>query len=264
MLVVVDIELSTASPNPRMLTFQIPADSESLIVTQRITEGEQALLDYEVAEIGKWQDLRFSTDAQAIQIEYYDPNLVKEGDRRFFDYQWLSIYDVETLSLTVRQPFGAGEIQSDPPLGGGETGPDDANYYTHKVGSVPAGELFTLSLIYTKDTANLAYPALEVEPAAPVSDATAGRTPPPLSVITWLLTVAVAVLLLVSMYYWWFKSNVMKKQDRIVQGVGILNPEKQEVFCHECGMRSRPEDSYCCNCGTELRKTSENIWQPSP
>lgn len=264
MLVVVNIELSTESLSPRMLTFQIPADAESLSVTQQITDNEQALLRYEVKEVGKWQDLRFSTDAQALQIEYYDPNLVKEGDRRFYDYQWLSIYDVETLSLTVRQPFGAGEMQSDPPLSNEETGPDGAIYSTHKVGSIPAGELFTLSLIYTKDTANLAYPALKVEPAAPVSDATPGRTPSPLSVIMWLLTVAVAVLLLVSMYYWWFKSNVMEKQDRMVQGVGILNPEKQAVFCHECGMRSRPEDSYCSNCGTELRKTSENIRKPSP
>ena len=257
MLVVLDIDLSMDSTNPQMLTFQVPADAESLSVLQRTGNGTPIPLEAEVEEIGKWKDVRFLTDAQTIQIEYYDPNLVKEGDHRFYAYQWLSTYNVDSLSIIVRQPFGAGEIQADPPLDGRETGPDDAAYYTQAMGAVPAGELFTLTLIYTKDTANLAYPALPVEPAQPVSDATPGRTPSPLSVIMWLLTVAVAVLVLVGLYYWWFKSNVMDKRDRTVQGVGIMNPEKQAVFCHECGMRSRPGDSFCSNCGTELRRPAQ-------
>jgi hypothetical protein len=144
-------------------------------------------------------------------------------------------------------------------LGRGEKGPGDATYYTQDVGTIPAGELFTLNLMYTKDTANLAYPVLEVEPAEPINNTTPGRTPSPMSVVLWLLTVAIAVLLLVSLYYWWFKANMMEKQEGMVQGVGILNPEKQAVYCHECGMRSRPADSYCSNCGTELRRPPKNI-----
>jgi ribosomal protein L37E len=47
--------------------------------------------------------------------------------------------------------------------------------------------------------------------------------------------------------------NITRKTGRIVQGVGIMNPEKQAVFCHECGNRSKVGDHYCRNCGTELR-----------
>ena len=263
MLVVLDIDLSMDTTNPQMLTFQVPADVESLSVLQRTGSGTPTPLEAEVEEIGKWKDVQFSTDAQTIQIEYYDPNLVKESDRRFYEYQWLSVYNVDSLNVLVRQPFGAGEIQADPSLDGRDSGPDDAVYYTQAMGAVPAGELFTLTLLYTKDTANLDNPALPVEPAQPVSDATPGRTSSPLSVIMWLLTVAVAVLVLVGLYYWWFKSNVMDTRDRTVQGVGIMNPEKQPVFCHECGMRSRPGDSYCSNCGTELRRPSKKARRPN-
>lgn len=263
-LVVLDIELAETTAEPVLLTFQVPADSDSLGVSERAEDGESLPVDYETSAFGKWRDVRLSTSSQNILIEYYDPNLAKEGDLRSYEFQWLSIYSVESLSIVVRQPFGAGEIQSEPPLAAGEAGPDSANYFYGEVGRVPAGELFTLNLMYTKDTGNLAYPALEVQPAEPVSDTTPGRTPSPFSVIMWLLTVAVAVLLLVSLYYWWFKSNVMEKQDRTVQGVGIMNPEKQAVFCHECGMRSRPADSYCSNCSTELRRPNKKTRRSFP
>ncbi len=257
-LVILDIELSDGASPPQTLSFQVPIDAESLNVTRQTTDGERTTLSYEISETGEWKDVQFATDARSIRIEYYDLNLIQEEDRRSYQYQWLSDYPTESLTLTVRQPFGAGEIHADPPLSGGETGPDDATYFSRKEGAIPEGERFTLDVMYIKDTSNLAYPALEVEPAEPVNDATPGRTPSPLSVIMWLLTVAVAVMLLVGLYYYWFKTNVMDKRERTVQGVGIMNPEKQAVFCHECGMRSRAGDSYCSNCGTELRRQLQN------
>lgn len=256
-LVVLHIVLSEDASSPQTLTFQLPASLEDLSVARLTTDGEHIPLSHEVSETGMWKDVRFATDAQTIQIEYNDPNLTKEEDRRFYRYQWLSIYPAESLSVTVRKPLDAGDIQAEPSLGRGEKGPGDATYYTQVLGSVPAGEVFTLNLIYTKDTANLAYPVFNVNPAESINETTPGRTPSPMSVILWLLTVAMAVLILVSLYYWWFKANIMQKREGMAQGVGILNPEKQVVFCHECGMRSRPGDSYCSNCGTELRRPSK-------
>ncbi len=260
-LVVLNITLAEGASSSRTLTFQVPARSEIISVARLNADGEKSPLSHELSEFGQWKDILFATAAQTIQIEYRDPGLVSEEDRRFYKYQWLAIYPVETLSITVRQPFGAGGIQAEPSLGWGEKGPGDATYYSQKVGPIPAGELFTLKLMYTKDTANLTYPAFDVEPVEPINNTTPGRTPSPMSVILWLLTVATAVLLLVSLYYWWFKANIMEKQESMVQGVGILNPEKQAVYCHECGMRSRPVDSYCSNCGTELRRPPRNIRQ---
>jgi len=110
--------------------------------------------------------------------------------------------------------------------------------------------------MYTKNTSNPAYPALAVEPAVDVDEITPGKTPSPLSVVLWLLSFAVAVLLLVGVYFLWFHHKTREGQAHLVDGVGIRNPEKQMIFCHECGKRSSPGDIFCSNCGTELRRPS--------
>lgn len=253
-LVVLNIEIAEEMSTLQTLTFQIPSDGESLAVSRLTPNGALSPLSYESSENGSWKDIQFTTDSQTIQIEYIDPNLIIIEDHRYFELLWRTNYPVESLSVTVRQPRGAGQILAQPALDQEEQGPGGATYFTREIGPLPAEELFSLKLMYTQDNASLAYPALEIEAAQPVNDTTPGRTPSPLSVVMWLLTVAIAVLLLVSLYYWWFKANIMEKREGTAQGVGILNPEKQAVYCHECGKRSGPADSYCSNCGTELRK----------
>ncbi len=257
MLVIYDIQLAEDTPLPQELVLQIPVDAELVSISGRNPGGQLDLLEYDLNSIGDWQDIVFTTNSLDIQIEYDDPNLIKQEDVRLFDYQWLSIYSVEVLSLVVRQPFGASEVETQPSMGQKIDGRGGIQYYENTIGRVPAGELFELSLRYVKNTANLSYPALQVMPESPIDESTSGRTPPPESVALWLLAVAFAVLIMVGLYYWWFRVSYSQKSDRITQGVGIMNPEKQAVFCQECGMRSKAGDSYCRNCGTQLRQPTD-------
>lgn len=255
-LVTYEIKLSDTTSLPHELVFQIPADAQVQAVVSLDADDRPVSLEKEVIPNGLWQDIQFTTLSSTIRLEYYDPAIVKQDDLRLFEYQWLSIYRTESLSVFIEQPFGANEIMTDPPLSRINDDSRDRTYYTTEIGPVDVGELFSLTLQYVKNSANLAYPALEVSLAVPIDENTRGRTASPLSVVMWLLAVAVAVLILVGLYYWWFRVNIHNKRDHVVQGVGILNPEKQAVFCHECGMRSRTGDSYCRNCGTELRRFS--------
>jgi len=257
MLVIYEIDLAEDTPLPQDLVFQIPEDAELVTVSGRNPGGRLVVLDHTVTTIGDWQDVTFATDSLEIQMEYYDPNLIKQEEIRLFEFQWLSIYPVDLLQLIVRQPFGASEIQGEPSLGERIAGRSGMQYYLVEAGAVPAGELFTLSLRYIKNTANLSYPALEVLPLTPINADTPGRTPSPMQVVLWLVAVALAVLIMVGLYYWWFRVNITQKSDRITQGIGFTNPEKQAVFCHECGTRSKAGDSYCRNCGTELRQPTD-------
>jgi len=253
-LVITEIQLDTDTPLPDELILQIPADSEILTISNLEADGHFSTLHIEEEVSGRWKDVIFSPITTTIRIEYYDPNLVRQGDQRAYEYRWLSVYPAESFSLSFRRPSGASDITSDPPM---EKSLDDIaeyEFYAIDAGPIPAGEEFSVSISYLKNSGNLAYPALEVESAVPVNEATPGRAPSPMSVVMWLLTVAVAVLIMLVIYYGWFRANVINKNDRMVQGVGIMNPEKQVVFCHECGKRSRPGDAYCSNCGTELRK----------
>lgn len=256
-LVITEIQLESETSLPNELILQIPADSEILTISNLEADGHFSTLNIEENVIGNWKDVNFTATTPTIRIEYYDPSLVRQGDQRAYEYRWLSSYPADSFSLSLRRPSGASDIISDPPM---EKSLDDIaeyEFYAFDAGAIPAGEIFAISIRYTKSASNLAYPAMEVEPAVPVNEATPGRAPSPMSVVMWLLTVAVAVLIMLVIYYGWFRANVINKNERMVQGVGIMNPEKQVVFCHECGKRSRPGDTYCSNCGTELRKPTQ-------
>ena len=253
-LVVYEIMLPEDISLPIELIIQVPDDAQVLAVSNRAQDNSLSALENEVIPIGEWKDIQFTSRTRSIRIEYYDPNLVRNGNLREFRFNWLSIYPVDSLSLIVRQPFGAGDISSQPPLGERIEGDAQYNYYTLEQGPIASGEMFSLSFSYTKDTSNPDFPALAVRAIIPINEETAGRTPPLVSIFAWLVVFAAAMLILVGLYYIWFRTNVLQQRDRLVQGVGITNPEKQVIFCHECGMRSRLGDTYCSNCGTELRQ----------
>jgi hypothetical protein len=259
--VIYEILLNEARPLPEELLIEVPAEAQVLNVLNFSPQGRPVELTYEESQIGYWKDLRFSPTGYRNRVAFQDPNLVRQGNERGYELQWLSTYPVKALSVTVRRPLGASEIVSQPALNGLADLLEGYQYYSAEFGAVSAGELFTLTLSYTKDTA--AFPALPVVPAVPIDDNAQGRTPSPVSVILWLLLTSVTIVIIVTLYHLWVRASLADKRERIVQGVGILNPEKQVYFCHECGMRSKLGDSYCSNCGTELRKPTPFNTPPS-
>lgn len=252
-LVIYEITLDESLLLPQDLIIEVPVDANVINVINYTLEDRPAELPYQESPIGNWKDLRISANTHRIRIEFQDPNLVRQGNQRMFEFRWLSPYPVESFSVSVRQPLGASAILSEPPLDELNNSDEDIRYYSADLGAIPAGELFTLSLQYTKATGDIALPALPVEPAAPIDETASSRTPSPTMVVLWLLVASVAVVIIVGLYYWWFQANVSDQSERTVQGVGIMNPEKQVYFCHECGMRTKLGDRFCSNCGTELR-----------
>ncbi len=161
---------------------------------------------------------------------------------------------MESFSLTVYQPFGASELETEPSLTQMEVLDDGRKVYSKNFGRMSSDELVWLDLQYEKDITNPDYPALSVSAVSPLNDSVIGHSATPLSVVVWLAAVAVVVMIMVVIYYWWINRRMQHKREHIVRGVGILNPEKQAVFCHECGSRSKAGDAYCRSCGTELRR----------
>jgi len=262
MLVICEITLAADTPLPIELLIQIPLNTQSLKIYSISEEDDLLEVDYEVIEFGQWQDIRLVTSTQKVKLEYYDRNLIKEGDRRIFDFHWLSIHAVNSFSLSTWLPYGATILNSDPPLDQPLISQDQTEYQLKDFGSLQPGQLFTFTMMYTKNISDLGDSISKIMPAADITTLTPGRSPSPMRVVIWLLAGAVALLLIVGLYFYWFQRNIAKQPDRVVQGVGILNPEKQVVFCHECGMRSRPEDNYCSNCGTKLRRPTRMIDSP--
>lgn len=259
--VIHEITLAESVRLPQNLIFEIPADAEVIRVINYTSDDRPIELNYQVSQIGNWKDLLLTPNSRSIHIEYQDPNLVRQGNKRLFEFRWLALYPVSSLSITVRQPLGASSILSEPPLDELEVQNENIRYYAAHLGPIPAGELLNLSLEYTKIIGDLTSPALPVEPAVPIEADVASGTPSPLMVVLWLMVVIVAATIIVWLYYWWFKANVNVQSERLLQGVGIMNPEKQFYFCHECGIRTKLGDRFCSNCGTELHKPTsfENL-----
>ncbi|MFN2302412.1 MAG: zinc ribbon domain-containing protein [Anaerolineales bacterium] len=250
--VIFEISLQEGLPFPQELTLYIPADAQILNTVNFDQEGHSSDVEIEVANKEESKELHILTDTPTIQIEYDDPNLIKQGNLRTLAFQWKSDHPVTALSVSVRQPLGASEIYMDPPLFEKMMTNDGFRYYIADLGTIPAGEVRLLTLNYVKDISDPSFPALKVAAAAPVTSGTPGRTSSPTFVITWLLAFAALVLILVGAYYWWFRVNISNKYDRVMQDMGMINTKNQVLFCQECGNRSRPGDNYCSKCGTTL------------
>ena len=253
-IVIYEINLDETLPLPQNLTINIPADAEIIAVINFTRANRPVELTYQEARFGKWKDLQFTATTHRIRIDFQDPNLVRENNHRAYEFQWLSIYPTNFLSVTVRQPLGASVIQSQPSLQRLAESPDEHPEYGLTFGNISAGELFTLSFSYNKDTGDPANPALPVGPARPIDQDASGRAPSPIGVILWMLVVGVVILTITGLYYLRFRLKEAEKFEHIGQAVGIMNPERQTFFCQECGLRANIGDSYCSNCGTELRK----------
>jgi hypothetical protein len=259
MWVVYTIELAPSVSLPDEMSLTLPIDAEILYVTNQIQENQFVSLAVEESVTGGYKELTFSPAAPSIQVAYIDPNLSIQEKQRTFDYQWQSKYPVENLMIYIRQPSNASQISATPDLSPRIDEVEGFVYYTGEFSPVPAAMPFNLSLMYSIQS-NAQFDSTPiVRAAAPIDETTPGKTPTPMSVVIWLIIVAMAVVILLGIYYWWFQSRETDESERVVQGVGILNPEKQAVFCHECGMHARSGEHFCSNCGTELRKSSQYL-----
>ena len=253
-LVIYEIELGPSVTFPQVLTLQVPENAELQSIASKDEEGHLTPLEWVVSGAGQWVDIQFTAQSSDLHMEYYDPNIIKQDDQRTFEFTWSSFYPVNALSFYVQQPYGAGDVTTSEDMVQVSTASSKCVYYMLEVGAVEAGVPYMLRFQYTKDTSNLAYPALDVSAAAPITRNTAGRAASILSVVLSLLVIATALLLIIGIVYVRFRR---KTSSRITTGGPegvVINPDKKAVFCHECGSRSRAGDSYCRNCGTELRR----------
>lgn len=254
-LVVYEIILDEATSLPQTLIFEVPADAKVLSVINFTQDNRPYELSFNESYFGHWKEVRFTATSHNIHIEYQDPNLIRSQDQRTYEFRWLSAYPVSTLVINVHRPLGASNIYSQPPFEVMSSGLENISTLSSNFGKIEAGELFSLSISYHKDPGDLGYPALSVSPVKPIEENITGKTLSPIFVILWMLLFSVAIVTIVGFYFFRFKIKEENNEfDQIGLGEVIINPEKQTLFCTECGIRIKAGDNYCSNCGTELRK----------
>ena len=245
-----DLMLSSNVTLPQELVLQVPATAVIETLISIDDRGSVQQTTWEETSGDVWKDIRFTATAPTIMIEYTDPTLVFFDQLRTYSYTWSAGYSVNDLVISIRQPYGAGDLVTHPDSDVTE----GCCTQTMNVGRVVAGASYGVTFHYVKDLTNLDYEALSVSPVLTVNENTEGRTILPSTVVVWLLAVALLLILLVGFYYWWYQKHFLNGE-----GLGndrwlMRRSEQKAIFCHECGSRSQAGDAYCRNCGTELRK----------
>jgi hypothetical protein len=260
MLVLYKATLPAGVALPVELTFRIPeaAGEPHAVAVQQGTALFSVAYDRQVS--GEWALITFTATSPQVRLEYYDPALSIEGRPRHFEYQWPGDYGVSSFLVQVQQPTGAEDMRISPSLGNGSQGEDGLIYYHADLGSLEAGETFTITVDYQKDTDTLSADDLEIQPSAPITAETPGRVNTR-ALLPWIL--GLAGLLLIAGGGWWYwrssrEAAPSKGRRRRISGTaGVdVRPEKGpqgEVYCHQCGKRASPGDRFCRSCGARLR-----------
>ena len=251
-VVSLDIKLASYVSLPQVITLKVPISADVASIQMVDNRGSVEQVEWEETSGESWKDLHLTVTSPTILVTYTDPLLIYFDQVRTFNYLWFANYSVDNLTVSIRQPYGAGELVTHPDS---EKNGEDCCIYNVNAGPVTAGISYGVNFHYVKDLKNSEYPALGVEPMSAVDEQTQGRAIMPSTVVIWLLGFALLLIVLVALYYWWYQRHYEEDPgNNVYRRAATRRKANKAAFCHECGGRSQPGDTYCRNCGTELRQ----------
>jgi hypothetical protein len=259
MLVVNRIMLSADAAIPLQLDIRIPADA--VLHTVAVGESSNSVSDQGIektmAKDGEWLVVSFTATGPAIQLEYYDPNLKKDGNLRSYPYRWLSDYDVADFVVVFQEPFDATQFKSTLSLQNDGIHPEDnMQYYFSDVGAVPAGKEFTFDVSYQKPTDTLSISRLAIQPVA-VDENTPGRVSLN-NYLPYIIGGFGVILIVGGLAYYRQSGRSGSKKSRRRQNARAGSEESESgVYCAQCGTRARRGDRFCRTCGSRIRQQEE-------
>ncbi|MFH1446206.1 MAG: hypothetical protein ABIG43_02200 [Chloroflexota bacterium] len=255
MLVIYNVTLAEDTPLPLQVSLQIPAHISSLLrVGFNTADGQFQATTYQLNSEADWTNVTFITGSLSIQVEYYDSNLVKDGDRQSFLFTWMSQHDVSDFVFHLHIPIGASQVMMTPDLGSSQHYLEGFDCYKKSSGSVAAGHPVTLELSYNWSADDLSDTAFVVQPVEPIGEGTAGRTSESNTIMILLMVIAGLILLGIVIYYWWYWNNMRKMAIPEGRRAASVAPTTPLLYCQECGQRSAIGDQYCRNCGADLKR----------
>ncbi len=254
-LMIYRITLASDTLLPANLTISIPSDAQINAVA--MVDPVKGLVNapYDTSLQGLWSELRLTSNSQQIQIEYYAP-LVKNGSVRHIVFEWPGEYAVDKLEANFLKPFGAESVSIS--LAPTDTGPgqDGLTNYRVQTNNLKAGQSFSLTIDYQRNTDDLSISSLPVQAVSTPGPETPGRVSMT-GFLPWVLA-GIGVLLIVAGivgFVVWQRSS----QGNIKVKKNTAQREESEdefIYCHQCGKRAQPGDVFCRTCGTRLKRGS--------
>ncbi|MEW5939703.1 MAG: zinc ribbon domain-containing protein [Chloroflexota bacterium] len=257
-LVIYRITVAPEAQLPAAMTFRIPAAAikpSVVAVGQTATTVSDIGVKFSQEPNGDWLDIKIEVTGPAVQLEYYDPNISKQGRNRSFVYQWPGDYAVQTLRVELQQPYDASNMVTNPILG--QTITEKMTYHAGSFGPFAAGESFSLNVSYQKQSDEVSVALMPAQADGPVNENTAGRFSFG-DVLPWLAAGA-GVLLVAGGLYSYVRGQPRPKKIRKRRAPSAARVESAEgpKYCGQCGTRARPGDRFCRACGSRIREGTE-------
>ncbi len=264
-LVIYHITLSPDTSLPATMTLHIPSQTGGPYnLAMKDADGLLYNLDYKpMVEENGVLPITFTTPAPEIQLEYYDPDLKRQGNNRSYEYRWSGDYTVQSFTAVVQQPTHATNMQFQPNMGPSSKAPDGFNYFTKVVGAVDESSSVFIHLTYDKPDDSLSSTSQPVQAVQPVTPKTSGRISF-IDAMPWVLgSLGLVVIGAGLMWYWQsihrriapgYYRRERHKPAQFRRQAGTAANSHTAVYCHQCGRMANPGDVFCRACGSRLRQ----------
>jgi hypothetical protein len=254
-LVIEYILLATETKFPVTVELRIPAAAQAphvVAVGSSLQLVSDQGVQFETRRVGKWLIVSVEATGPAIQLEYYDPVIERDGDLRTYTYEWLSDHRVQAFEMVVQRPFDAVNLKTSPALQNDGVYQNQLQYYRSVLDPIPAGTAFRLDLSYEKPSNTLSVSRLQVEPVE-VNEDTPGRIS--LNNYVPYMLAGVGVLMVAGgIIYYWQAGGIRTGRSRRRRAAPSDREEHRTgVYCAQCGTRARAADRFCRVCGARLR-----------
>jgi len=221
------------------------------------TVSDQNVVYTASAPSNGWVDVLITATGPAIQLEYYDYNLTRNGPAREYAYQWPGTFATTTFHLDLRVPMQATNMRSNPSVSTSATDADGFKFGEMTLPDMTAGKVFTMKIDYDRDTDQPSTSFMQVKPSAPLDQPVSGQLSLP-SYIPWSVA-GLAVIALAVLAVWYLFSirgarGSQRLRKRHTAADKAADDETREIYCHQCGKRAQPSDRFCRTCGAELRQ----------
>ncbi|HET7009553.1 MAG TPA: zinc ribbon domain-containing protein [Anaerolineales bacterium] len=256
LLVIYRIRLASDAPLPTQLSVSLPESFSALNAVA--TVGPQGTLlnaNYTQQTRNGTTVLVIDSDSLDIQVEFYTP-IQRTDEQRSFTFTWPGGLTADRLIFEVQEPVGAENLTLAPAAGSRATGEFELMYQRVDLGALEAADQPTLTVNYTRTTAQFTSDFLVGPTPLGTPQAGGGRTPDLTAYLPWAL-LALGILLLAGggIYYLRTRSREASPRPRHRRASAAEDPlEASPVYCHNCGARASATDRFCRQCGTPLRR----------
>jgi hypothetical protein len=260
-LVIYKIALASQTAFPVEITLRLPATVQkpyTVAVGKTPATVANQGVEYKFAPAAEFATLTIKVTDPYIQMEYYDPGLVKNGAQRQYVYEWLGDFPVNDFRFELREPLQSTNLKIDPLLT--DLGLNEEGFHLgeFKRTGLKVGQKLAFTFSYQRETDLPSTSFIPVQASGSLDQNVPGQSSL-ISSLPWILGGLGIVLLFIAGWVYWVSGRTGRALSRSrKRHASAANEEsgdgEEQVHCAQCGKRAQPGDRFCRACGTRIRR----------